>query len=119
MGSLHPPHKETMTPYVLIRELKDSGTGRYGQCGPTHVIEEVSAAAPGGSKGDTVLFSLIPTYRERTVQIAWVVFLARQGKGEKGYLGQKRHSVIVVIRNTKQYARILYTYFVATRSRVR
>lgn len=57
MGSLYPPCKETMTPYILIRELKDSGTGRYGQCGPTHVIEEVSAAAPGGSKGDSFVFS--------------------------------------------------------------
>ena len=57
MGSLHPPRKGTMTPYVLIRELEDSGTGRYRQCGPTHVIEEVSAAAPGGSKGDSFVFS--------------------------------------------------------------
>ena len=56
MVSLHPPRKETMTPYILIRELEDSGTGRYGQCGPTHVIEEVSAAAPGGSKATQFCF---------------------------------------------------------------
>ena len=99
----------------------DNGAGRYERCGtnpmqprrphsegmngsqrkPHSVCLRMSPgglAVPPAGQTATVLLSVTPAYCERTVQIARVVFFTRQGKG---YPGQKRHNVIVGIRNTK------------------